>query len=804
MLLVGAVEAVVAAAPPPPPPAPRARWGAAIRETLAARRRARRPAAASAAAAAGALAGAGAARVGLRSHILATTPPAARSRHDLSIIDVLLQQCAPLAALSRSVRHTLARHARLQTYGPGDVLCRAGAEVDRLIVTISGQVDVTRAAHSSGGGGGGGGTPDGGGGGAPLAAPPPLRPSCLGAACLRAARAAAAAAADAGGGWGGGGGGWGGGSGGGFGGLAFGAVYEETAVAAGRVEAMVVPADKAAAVLAHEASPDELMRGLPALEWLPEAPLTALAANASLRQYEPGQVVLRQGADADVFAFVITGAVRLLAAVPLPPGALCGGRRAEGLLYRTQAEQAYQRTLRGERPQQQQQQPQPQQQQQQQQQQAPQPGPPQRQTPPQQWRGAAAPPPAQPVLPAPAAPQATAAGGGGGEGAARRRPSVPLLCLPPLDGCGSQLGSPVIRGPGDAGDDPGDAGDGGIATAAEAARGAGVAPPQAQTWAPLVQAIEAAMHWASKQRGGGGGGGGGALSARTPRGPRGALTGGAAGSPLSVATPWGGGSGYDGGPLTSRGHQAAVATAAATPRGAKASPQLLAAMRGPLTARRGAAAAAAAARGARGAAAGAAPPSPGGGRGAAAAVVGGGGGRAGSPPKTVRWSAQADAAPWGADAATPTGGGGGGGGGGNAAGGGEEGDAAWSRVFVELGRLGPGQCFGDVREGCGRGSCGYSAVADAPCDVLTVTRQARGVVARALGPELLPLLFEAAPEGRLRGAARTGAAGAAAALAQALEWEGLKAELAAGRAAARAREKARIHGSGGAADAGRS
>jgi hypothetical protein len=34
----------------------------------------------------------------------------------------------------------------------------------------------------------------------------------------------------------------------------------------------------------------ELLRGLPALEWLPDGPLTALAINATLRQYAPGEV----------------------------------------------------------------------------------------------------------------------------------------------------------------------------------------------------------------------------------------------------------------------------------------------------------------------------------------------------------------------------------------------------------------------------------------------------------------------------------------------------------------------------------
>jgi hypothetical protein len=40
----------------------------------------------------------------------------------------------------RGVRHALARHARLEAYAPGAVLCRAGERVDRVIVTITGQV----------------------------------------------------------------------------------------------------------------------------------------------------------------------------------------------------------------------------------------------------------------------------------------------------------------------------------------------------------------------------------------------------------------------------------------------------------------------------------------------------------------------------------------------------------------------------------------------------------------------------------------------------------------------------------------
>jgi hypothetical protein len=61
---------------------------------------------------------------------------------------------------------------------------------------------------------------------------PPLRPACLGAACVLAAHAAAS------------------------GGFPPPALYGATAVARGRVEVMVVPADRVALVVAQEASPD--------------------------------------------------------------------------------------------------------------------------------------------------------------------------------------------------------------------------------------------------------------------------------------------------------------------------------------------------------------------------------------------------------------------------------------------------------------------------------------------------------------------------------------------------------------------
>lgn len=37
----------------------------------------------------------------------------------------------------------------------------------------------------------------------------------------------------------------------------------------------------------------------------------------------------------------------------------------------------------------------------------------------------------------------------------------------------------------------------------------------------------------------------------------------------------------------------------------------------------------------------------------------------------------------------------------------------WPRVVVELGRRGQGQCFGDVREGCGKGA--YPWLCKVPC-----------------------------------------------------------------------------------------
>ncbi len=111
----------VATTVPPPcplhssPPTPskhhtaRSRWASAIQRVIASNR-----AAAAGQGAAGALASAGGRRATLRAHILASQP-AARSRHDLQIIDVLLQQCKQLSLLSRCVRGRPARpvNARL-------------------------------------------------------------------------------------------------------------------------------------------------------------------------------------------------------------------------------------------------------------------------------------------------------------------------------------------------------------------------------------------------------------------------------------------------------------------------------------------------------------------------------------------------------------------------------------------------------------------------------------------------------------------------------------------------------------------
>jgi hypothetical protein len=75
-----------------------------------------------------------------------------------------------------------------------------------------------------------------------------------------------------------------------------------------------------------------------------------------------------------------------------------------------------------------------------------------------------------------------------------------------------------------------------------------------------------------------------------------------------------------------------------------------------------------------------------------------------------------------------------------------------------------------------------------------LVRVARQVVARALGPSLLPLLWEAAPEGRPRGAARPSDAALREQLLGGLEWEAQKAHMAAARAERRRRSRQEVHG----------
>ncbi|KIZ06964.1 hypothetical protein MNEG_0993 [Monoraphidium neglectum] len=635
-------------------------------------------------------------------------------------------------------------------FAPGSVLCRLGDPVDRLIITISGQVNVESPANFDGCDSPTGracSTP-----GAPGPAPP-LRPACLGAACVLAAHSAAS---------------------GGFPPLA---LYGATAVARGRVEVMVVPADRVALVVAQEASPDvpaikELLRGLPALEWLPDGPLTALAINATLRQYAPGEVIIRQGANADAFAFVVSGAVRLLRALPIPPD-LLDERRTQGVVFRAEREQAYQCALKGERL----------------------PGA-------QEGGGGSTPRPGAALRrrggtaasleegrpPQPAAPRDDGGSGAGGRtgalgspldegaagqrppvrpgqgaaaapgGCAMRRPSVPLLCLPPLGPGETAEQTPAFGGggSGDAAAADGLAGADGAAQQEASGGGAHV-----EGLAPLVQAIEAAMKWAHKSKKSAAAAA--APSSGNPKTPRG-------GGVLAAATP-------RGGPTTARRRAAFPATAAASPLTANA---------GPWSQDAGAGAASKGVRWSVAAAAAAAGSDP--------RISPSGGVRAGGSNRRARAPASRRV-PEKDSPADDTGDGDGGKGGGvhDDAGGAESGPAegAWPRVVVQLGRLGPGQCFGDVREGCVKGACGYSAVADAPCDVLAVGRQ---VVARALGPSLLPLLWEAAPEGRPRGAARPSDAALREQLLGGLEWEARKACMAAARAERRRRARQEVHG----------
>ena len=58
----------------------------------------------------------------------------------------------------------------------------------------------------------------------------------------------------------------------------------------GRIGRTVLVSNTGVPAALPAARPQELLAGLPALEWLPEGPLTSLALNATLRQYAPGQV----------------------------------------------------------------------------------------------------------------------------------------------------------------------------------------------------------------------------------------------------------------------------------------------------------------------------------------------------------------------------------------------------------------------------------------------------------------------------------------------------------------------------------
>jgi hypothetical protein len=614
-----------------------------------------------------------------------------------------------------------------------------------------------------------------------------LRPACFGSACVRMHAGAANPCGT---------------------GAANPCVYGSTAVAAARVEAMVIPADKAAAVVEQEASPDvpaikvgaqfrysnpslclacstctppppnptskitttipspnrqAILAGLPALQWLPEPQLSALAANAALRQYSPGQLIFREGAEADAFAFLVSGAVRILRVAAVPPEALAPTRLV-GLLRRAARERAYQAVLRGAG--------------------AAGAGP----------SGACAAGPRQQVgccgggpdefeqglqaSQTPKTPKPAAARSGSPQqqqhhaahSSVMKRPTVPRLALPTCAGLpppspdGQSAAEPPFTTATQLGCTPLTAG-----AASDA------------SWAPLVHAIEAAMRWQRPKTGGARGGARGSTTVTFAAAAAGAKTPGRV-----AATP--------GPPTCRRGFAAAAAwsgvSTPATPRsalttGGRQRPASVFAS--PLLkARRPAAGGDPSGDGAPSPCRSSTPSTPPSARGGVSSSGGG---------KGVRWSlvttSSSDSDPWG---------GGGGGRGGEEssssfpsphssrsrrsaagelthvveAGGAADETAGWPRVVVELGRIGQGQCFGDVREGCvkggpglfaamlpvasettcpylmtlnqlpnGTGSCRYSAVADAPCDVVVVSRQ---VMARALGARLLPLLFAAAPE----------------------------------------------------------
>ena len=763
------------AAPPPSAPlhpnttqaAARTRWRAAIRAVVRAGRGSdsAHPRPSAAALALGALAGAGGRRAALRARILASRPGAARSRHDLQVVDALLRQCAPLAALARSVRHALARDAALVAFNAGEELCRGGAPVDRLIVVISGAVNVVEvaaAARQEGGGSriGSGGGVQGVDNSSSSEGASPLRPACFGAGCVlaaRAARGAGAAAAEAAG---------------------AAETYEATAVAAaaGRVEAMAVPAAAAARAAAADAAPDApelaaMLRGLPALAWLPDAALAALASDAALRRYAPGQVVLQQGAPADAEAFLLSGSARALRALRVAPAALGGARALKAVAFRAAREAAYGAVLgagsgddggggggggdggiggsgsvsgsgnggsssvSGDG------------------RMASAAGAPRRAQQKQQAHAASHQQPHPQA--AQQAHQHEQQQQQPDTEAARPRLAPQLsLSLPAdptdddeADGDAGQQEEPFLLDPVTPG--------GGQPAAADGSGG----------WSPLVTAIEAALRGQGRARSGSG-------AASAPRTPR------VRASPPTRGLPTPRGRGHS--PAVAgriSGLRTAAGSQAGSPRSVRTSPLAVAAAR--CTA------------GAAGSANAATTP----------AVVPS---TARSPPgaaraRAVRWSlatpdGPSDADPWSSD-----GGGGGGGAGRSSIGGGsvaptprrasstsrraslgfasdcdgagagltsdpggaavidDGGDEderlppeqrAWPRVVVELARLGQGQCFGDVRPMCGRGAARYSVVADAPCAAAVV---ARAALARALGPRLLRLFHAAAaPEGWVR------------------------------------------------------
>jgi hypothetical protein len=253
-------------------------------------------------------------------------------------------------------------------------------------------------------------------------------------------------------------------------------------------------------------------------------------------------------------------------------------------------------------------------------------------------------------------------------GCAIRRPSLPLLCLPPLGPGETAEQTPAFGGGGN-----------GDAAAADGLAGAdGAAQQEAsggsahvEGLAPLVQAIEVAMKWAHKSKKSAAAAA--ATGSGNPKTPR-------CGGVLAAATP-------RGGPITARRRAVFPATAAASPRVANAGPWLQDA---------GAGAASKGVRWSVGAAAAAAGSGPRISRPGGGVRAGGSNRRAGAlaSRRVQEKDSPADDT------------GGVGGGVHDDAGGAEAGpvEGAWPRVMVQLGRLGPGQCFGDVREGCVKGA----------------------------------------------------------------------------------------------------